>query len=295
MNLNQLEYFVSIAQTLSYTRSAELLHVTQSALTHAINKLEEELTSPLFYRDGKKISLTPCGDIFYKYCAAALHSIECGVNEVKKQSSEQVGHLSIAIVNNMDLEHFEPIIEAFREQYPKINIHFYEDSYVEVLKAIKTHVHNFAICGLREETLKQQLIEYFPIIKFSSYAFMHKSNPLTQMPYLSNYDLQNEHTIYLSEDARQAVSRSLPDLVITDYNSTVCTSLRLALNIVNKQKGILLKISPTTFEPLGEDIIGIPLKNTDLHFGFIWNSSISLSNTEKLFIDFLSSLDLNQT
>jgi DNA-binding transcriptional LysR family regulator len=59
--MHQVRYFLAAAKALSFTRAAELCHVSQPALTTAIKKLEAQLGSPLFHREGRQIALTEFG------------------------------------------------------------------------------------------------------------------------------------------------------------------------------------------------------------------------------------------
>ncbi len=61
MELNQVEYFVNLAETLNFTTAARLSGVSQPSLTRSIRRLEEELGGPLIYRDGKNSRLTALG------------------------------------------------------------------------------------------------------------------------------------------------------------------------------------------------------------------------------------------
>ena len=61
MELHQVRYFVSLCSTLNFTRAAEACHVTQPALTRAIQRLEEELGGPLFQRERNLTQLTALG------------------------------------------------------------------------------------------------------------------------------------------------------------------------------------------------------------------------------------------
>ena len=58
MELNQVSYFINLAETLNFTSAARLSGVSQPSLTRAIRRLEEELGGPLIYRDGKNSRLT---------------------------------------------------------------------------------------------------------------------------------------------------------------------------------------------------------------------------------------------
>lgn len=61
MDFRQLEYFVTVADSLSFTRAAEQLHISQPPLSRAIKLLEKELRTPLFIRTSRRVSLTPAG------------------------------------------------------------------------------------------------------------------------------------------------------------------------------------------------------------------------------------------
>lgn len=61
MDFNQVRYFLTLVDTLNFTRAAERCNVTQPTLTHAIKRLEDELGGPLLVRDGKNTHLTPLG------------------------------------------------------------------------------------------------------------------------------------------------------------------------------------------------------------------------------------------
>src|SRR3954452_10470136 len=61
MNLSQVRYFLSLAETLNFSKAAALSNISQPALTRAIQKLEEEIGGTLVYRDGKDTRLTSLG------------------------------------------------------------------------------------------------------------------------------------------------------------------------------------------------------------------------------------------
>src|SRR5436190_11188846 len=61
MELNQIKYFVALAQTLHFTKAADACNVSQPALTRAIQKLEDELGGPLFHRERAHTQLTELG------------------------------------------------------------------------------------------------------------------------------------------------------------------------------------------------------------------------------------------
>lgn len=64
MNLKQIRFALAVAQEQNFTRAAKRCHTVQSALSHQIAKLEEELGSPLFERTSRQVELTAAGRVF---------------------------------------------------------------------------------------------------------------------------------------------------------------------------------------------------------------------------------------
>ena len=76
MNLKQLEYFVSVAETLNFTRAARKCFISQTAMTQQIRALEESIGVLLFIRDKHHVELTPAGRVFMYEAKAILSRSE---------------------------------------------------------------------------------------------------------------------------------------------------------------------------------------------------------------------------
>ncbi|HCN46937.1 MAG TPA: LysR family transcriptional regulator, partial [Pseudomonas sp.] len=74
MNLKQIEYALAVAETGSFTRAAERCHVVQSALSHQIARLEEQLGAQLFERSSRWVRLTAAGEAFVPSARTALEA-----------------------------------------------------------------------------------------------------------------------------------------------------------------------------------------------------------------------------
>ena len=72
MNTTQLECFMAVANFLNFSRAAEQLRITQPAVSHQINTLEDELGTKLFFRTSKNVRLTQAGHLFTQYAGEIL-------------------------------------------------------------------------------------------------------------------------------------------------------------------------------------------------------------------------------
>lgn len=83
MNINQLKYFVVVANQESITKASNILYVSQPAVSKTIKQLEDELDTKLFDRTGRTLKLNRAGKLFYSYVNDSLEELDRGINAVK--------------------------------------------------------------------------------------------------------------------------------------------------------------------------------------------------------------------
>ena len=125
MDISQVRYFLNLAETLNFTEAARRSGVSQPSLTRAIQRLEDELGSPLIYRDGKDSRLTALGrDVLTEFMR-----IELALRNVREHSESTVlgRHriLDIAVAPTIGPSRFTAFFDEFIDQLPsvKINMH----------------------------------------------------------------------------------------------------------------------------------------------------------------------------
>lgn len=89
MNLEQLRYFVTVAQLENVSRAAEVYHLSQSSLSKIIRKMEDELGTPLFERNGKRIRLSAAGTRFLEGSLLILQEADRTVSDLQMLSGEE--------------------------------------------------------------------------------------------------------------------------------------------------------------------------------------------------------------
>ena len=97
MELRHLHYFLSIAETSSFTRAAASLHVTQPTLSHQIRQLEREIGKPLFDRMGRGVRLTEPGKVLQDYARRAIKEIQSGLRAVAELDGLVHGKLAVGV------------------------------------------------------------------------------------------------------------------------------------------------------------------------------------------------------
>lgn len=121
MRTSQLEYFIAVAETLSFTRAAELCHVAQPAISQQIQSLEKELGFPLFARSTKGVELTPAGRQYRQDVAGVLDALRRANQHAAAIAHGKAGTLDIGVASSGQTGIFR-VISRFNSLHPEIGI-----------------------------------------------------------------------------------------------------------------------------------------------------------------------------
>ncbi|WP_372665849.1 LysR family transcriptional regulator [Amycolatopsis kentuckyensis] len=125
MDLRQLEHFVTVAGEGSFTRAAELAHVTQSGLSASIRRLESELHAKLFSRTTRSVGLTDAGAAFLPHAQAMLASAGAGRSAVAHTATVLTGTLRVGSEQCLgDLLDLPDLLAAFHRRHPGVEVQF---------------------------------------------------------------------------------------------------------------------------------------------------------------------------
>jgi DNA-binding transcriptional LysR family regulator len=115
MELRQIRSFLSIAETLHFGRTAEMIHLSQPALSLQIRALEDEIGVRLFERNRRKTALTAAGIAFREEATGALLRLDQAVHKAKLAAKGKLGILRIGFISTAGNEIVPTIIRQFRE------------------------------------------------------------------------------------------------------------------------------------------------------------------------------------
>ncbi|MCA1674595.1 MAG: LysR family transcriptional regulator, partial [Actinobacteria bacterium] len=118
MQLQQLVYFLAVAQTRHFTRAAELTHVAQPSLSKQIHNLERELGSELFHRARGNVSLTPAGEVLVPFAKRILADVETARMQVNELAELRLGRLRLGATPSLCTGLLSEALACFRTRYP---------------------------------------------------------------------------------------------------------------------------------------------------------------------------------
>ncbi len=122
MHLRYVHYFLAVAESLSFTRAAEKLHISQPALSQHIKALEENLSTQLFDRSGKKIRLTDAGEVYLQYIRRAFQALNEGKRAVHDLADLSRGSIKIAVTPTFITYFIGPMTNILYNKYPHIHL-----------------------------------------------------------------------------------------------------------------------------------------------------------------------------
>jgi len=122
INFRQLRAFILIAETSSFTRTSEQLHVSQPALSYIIRKLEQAIGLQLLARNTRSVELTPAGEHFLPQAQAMLRDMENAVRDARETLNLNRGTIRLAALPTAAASFLPEIIAAFMREHPGMQV-----------------------------------------------------------------------------------------------------------------------------------------------------------------------------
>lgn len=117
-----MRYVVAVAELGSFTRAAERCFVVQSALSHQVAKLEQEVGARLFHRTSRTVRLTPAGEAFLPSARECLAAADRAVAEVAAATGEIRGRLAVGMIPTVAAVDVPAALRAFHEEHPQVRV-----------------------------------------------------------------------------------------------------------------------------------------------------------------------------
>ncbi|MCK5096712.1 MAG: LysR family transcriptional regulator [Desulfobacteraceae bacterium] len=131
MDLYHLKTFFTLAKIKNYTKTAQLLFVTQSAISHAIKKLETSIDTPLIQKKGKTISLTDAGHTLFQSCEKIFYEIEKADQDIVRFKNEAKVRIRIGSPVEFGTTILINHIKNFLDTHPDIHLDFLFSHHLE--------------------------------------------------------------------------------------------------------------------------------------------------------------------
>jgi len=175
MDCDQLKYFQALSSICSFTKAADELTLSQSALSRSILRLEEELGVPLFERKSRGVILNQYGKIFLKRVNQALLEIDEAKQEINNMIDPSHGSISLAFIQPLGSSFIPDLIGAFQKQESGIRFHLTQDTSNKILNLIESGEIDVGFC-LSQEPIKD--LSSFLIMNQELFLIVNKDHIL---------------------------------------------------------------------------------------------------------------------
>ncbi len=295
MTLQQLHYVITISETGSLNKAAELLYVAQPSLTGAVKELEKELGITIFHRSGRGVSLTNEGLEFITYARQVYYQYETLMGKYgkagkrRKKFGVSAQHYSFAVkgfvetVKQFDAEKYD---FAIRETTTKDVIDDVITSKSEVGILYLSDFNRKAI----EKLLKRNELEFHTLTECDAYVYMWKGHPLAGKKSICFNELADYPCLSFEQGAEASFYFAEEIFSTNEYPRTVkATDRATMLNLMVGLNGYTLCSGIICEELNGSDYIAVPLKTEEaadgkMEIGYIVKKKTVLSGVGELYI-----------
>ncbi|GHF20207.1 transcriptional regulator [Streptomyces spiralis] len=122
MDQRRLEYFITVAEELNFTRAAQRLHVTQSTLSAGIKALEHELRAELLVRSTRSVRLTEAGSAFLPEARTAIEALDRARAAVEPLSTGLRGSLTVGVLSGLTVIDVPALAGDFHRRHPEVRL-----------------------------------------------------------------------------------------------------------------------------------------------------------------------------
>jgi DNA-binding transcriptional LysR family regulator len=160
MQLESLKVFCDLSETESFTKAAQINHVTQSAVSQTISTLERHFKALLIERSKKNFRLTPEGEVLYEYSKQILQSYQAFQSKVQELQGVVSGNIRVATVHSIGLYDLPPYVKRFLRDCPGVNVHVEYRRASEVYEEVLGHVADLGLVAFPERDTKLETVVF---------------------------------------------------------------------------------------------------------------------------------------
>ncbi|HEV8132379.1 MAG TPA: LysR family transcriptional regulator [Acidobacteriota bacterium] len=220
MDLRQLEILKAIVEAGSFTGAGEKLHVSQSAISRQILLLEDELNEPIFLRVGRKIRITPAGEVLLQLSHRVFQDFKETVAVIGESKESLTGTLRLVGGMTVCLYVFPTLLKEFRRMHPNVEINLTAGSSEKFIEKIRAGIVDL---GLLTLPIDEPDLVTLPVLKEELLLVTHKRHPLSRRKKIAPQDLVRQHFVLfeIGSNTRRVldeffVRESIKPLIVMD-------------------------------------------------------------------------------
>lgn len=151
MNVEDLEWFVALAEDPNMTRVAEALHTTQPTLSRSLGRLEQEVGAPLFDRVHRRLRLNPSGEVLLRHARRSLLELRAATEHIRALRDPDRGTVRLGFLHSVATWLAPELIRGFRARAPQVQFVLTQAAGYELTSLVSEGKVDLAVTGPRPD------------------------------------------------------------------------------------------------------------------------------------------------
>lgn len=177
MTIKQIEYFLSLCDTLNFAKTAENLYTTQPSVSRQIRAMEEELEVTLFYRHSRKVELTRVGRYLKEEFQHIMGEMQTAVQNAQRLEKQPAEVIRVGVCDLAEVASLPKAMRIFHERYPTVQIQLHIDCFQNIVQAVQHDEMDIGCC-MRSPTRALRDIQQRLLRKGRFYCILPTDSPL---------------------------------------------------------------------------------------------------------------------
>ncbi len=197
MTLVQLESFLMVARERNFRRAAEILHLSQPAVSAHIRNLEAELHQPLFDRAARHVLVTQAGELLLQYAEQILTLTREATQAVSDLQSEPRGRITFGTTIAMVVELFPTVLHEMQRRYPEITVKIHTYTTEGIIHSLRAGEIDL---GLGYTTHMGPGLLTEPFFDDHFIPICSPNHPFARRERVQPAEINGQHMIFLTKD-----------------------------------------------------------------------------------------------
>lgn len=270
MNTDQLKSFIQVAENLNFARAAEILKITQSAVSRQIHSLEDELGAKLLHRTTRTVTLTPAGISFLEDAKNVMGRLKVAEQKIQHHQSINIQVLTIGCQNEANLDLLCKVLKLCRQQMPELYPFLKVIPHRSILNLFYQDELDL-LFGFQDDIPVKKNTIYKELFQVPLCCIVPTSHPYAKRPELTKEELYLENIVVCNSYAIPAKVAEMQNQIsqhILPESTYICENLQVLLTLVRAGYGC--SVLPL-MNFINSDICAVPLKNGEpLSYGFFF-------------------------
>jgi DNA-binding transcriptional LysR family regulator len=289
MQIESLKVFCDLTETESFTKAAQINHITQSAVSQQISSLERQFKSLLIERSKKKFRLTREGQVLYEASKQIVQTHENLHSRLQELKDIISGTVRVATIYSIGLHDLPPYIKRYLKSYPTVNVHV---EYRRANQVYEDVLGNVVDLGLVAYPARDPKLELVPLRKEILVLICHPQHPLAKTKSIKISAIAGQKFVAFEPDipTRKAIDKVLREHGVQVLPVMEFDNVETVKRAVEIDAGIaIVPLGTVTQEVAKQTLAAIHIEDADLHrpLAVIYKKNKVLSTAMKQFIAML--------